>query len=55
MAPRQEKYQHRLSFNLAIGPASKVKSYFDWLGNSVHGFSINALHNKIHRGQNGHG
>ncbi len=47
MAPRQEKHQHRLSFNLAIGPASKVKSYFDWLGNSVHGFSINALHNKI--------
>lgn len=47
MAPRQEKHQHRLSFNLAIGPASKVRSYFDWLGNSVHAFSINALHNKI--------
>ncbi|MBX9688976.1 MAG: transglutaminase family protein [Candidatus Obscuribacterales bacterium] len=47
MAPRQEKFQHRLSFNLAIGPASKVKSYFDWLGNSVHAFSINALHDKI--------
>lgn len=47
MAPRQERQQHRLSFNLAIGPASNVKSYFDWLGNSVHAFSINALHNKI--------
>jgi transglutaminase-like putative cysteine protease len=47
MAPRQEKHQHRLSFNLAIGPASKTRSYFDWLGNSVHAFSINALHNKI--------
>lgn len=47
MAPQQERNQHRLSFNLAIGPASKVKSYFDWLGNSVHAFSINALHNKI--------
>lgn len=47
MAPRQEQHQHRLSFNLAIGPASKVNSYFDWLGNSVHAFSINALHNKI--------
>jgi transglutaminase-like putative cysteine protease len=47
MAPQQEKNQHRLSFNLAIGPASKVKSYFDWLGNSVHAFSINALHNEI--------
>ncbi len=48
MAPRQEAQQHRLSFKLAIGPASKVKSYFDWLGNSVHAFSINALHNRIH-------
>ena len=47
MAPRQEKHQHRLSFSLAIGPASKVRSYFDWLGNSVHAFSINALHNTI--------
>lgn len=47
MAPRQEAHQHRLSFSLAIGPASNVKSYFDWLGNSVHAFSINALHNKI--------
>ena len=47
MAPRQETHQHRLSFGLAIGPAAKVKSYFDWLGNSVHAFSINALHDKI--------
>ncbi len=47
MAPRQENNQHRLSFSLAIGPAAKVRSYFDWLGNSVHAFSINALHNQI--------
>jgi len=47
MAPRQETQQHRLSFKLAIGPASKVTSHFDWLGNAVHAFSINALHNKI--------
>lgn len=47
MAPRQETQQHRLSFELAIGPSAKVKSYFDWLGNSVHVFSINPLHNQI--------
>ncbi|RTL45218.1 MAG: transglutaminase family protein [Candidatus Melainabacteria bacterium] len=47
MAPLQEQYQHRLSFGLDIGPATQVKSYFDWLGNTVHAFSINALHNQI--------
>ncbi len=47
MAPRQELSQHRLSFNLAIGPGAKVNSYFDWLGNTVHAFSVNGLHNKI--------
>jgi transglutaminase-like putative cysteine protease len=47
MAPMQETQQHRLSFELAIGPSSKVKSYFDWLGNWVHVFSINPLHNQI--------
>ncbi len=47
MAPRQETLQHRLSFELGIGPASKVRSYFDWLGNSVHVFSINAMHKQI--------
>lgn len=47
MCPRQEQHQHRLSFNLAIGPAAEVSSYFDWLGNIVHAFSINALHDRI--------
>src|SRR4030095_4834369 len=47
MAPRQETQQHRLSFKLEIGPATKVRSYFDWLGNWVHAFSINALHKRI--------
>lgn len=47
MAPRQETHQHRLSFELGIGPTSKVRSYFDWLGNSVHVFSINGLHKNI--------
>lgn len=47
VAPRQEMYQHRLSFDLAIGPAAQVSSYFDWLGNTVHAFTINAFHDVI--------
>jgi transglutaminase-like putative cysteine protease len=47
MAPLQEQFQHRLSFGLDIGPATTVKSYFDWLGNTIHAFSINAMHNQI--------
>jgi transglutaminase-like putative cysteine protease len=47
MAPRQEMDQHRLSFHLAIGPQSQVSSYFDWLGNTVHAFTINGFHNSI--------
>lgn len=47
VAPRQEQYQHRLSFDLAIGPPTAVTSYFDWLGNTVHHFSINGFHDRI--------
>jgi transglutaminase-like putative cysteine protease len=47
MAPRQESDQHRLSFTLALGPAAQAMSYFDWLGNTVHAFSINQFHKQI--------
>ncbi len=47
VAPRQEMYQHRLSFDLAIGPPAGVSSYFDWLGNTVHHFSVNGFHERI--------
>ena len=47
MAPRQEQDQHRLSFRLAIGPATPVTGYFDWLGNLVHAFTIKAHHERI--------
>src|SRR5947209_17785688 len=47
MVPRQEQDQHRLSFTLAIGPPSSASSYFDWLGNTVHAFTINPSHNQI--------
>ena len=47
MAPRQEQDQHRLSFTLGIGPATSPFSYFDWLGNTVHAFTVNSFHNQI--------
>jgi transglutaminase-like putative cysteine protease len=45
--PRQEQGQHRLAFNLAIGPQTSVSSYFDWLGNTVHAFTVNEPHREI--------
>ena len=47
MAPRQEQDQRRLSFTLAIGPPTSALSYFDWLGNTVHAFTVNAFHRHI--------
>lgn len=47
VAPRQEMYQHRLSFDLGIGPPTALASYFDWLGNTVHAFTVNGFHNQI--------
>ena len=47
VAPRQEQDQHRLSFDLAIGPRAAVSSYFDWLGNTVHAFTVNEFHEAI--------
>jgi transglutaminase-like putative cysteine protease len=47
MCPRQEGDQHRLSFVLAIGPRTQVTSYFDWLGNTVHAFTVNTVHKQI--------
>src|SRR5438045_3780485 len=47
MCPLQEADQHRLSFALAIGPRTSVTSYFDWLGNTVHAFTVNRFHRNI--------
>src|SRR4030095_2721051 len=47
VAPRQEQDQHRLSFDLALGPPASVNSYFDWLGNTVHACTVNDFHNQI--------
>jgi transglutaminase-like putative cysteine protease len=47
MAPRQELDQHRLSFTLAVGPPTAASSYFDWLGNTVHWFTVNSFHKQI--------
>ncbi len=47
MCPRQDQDQHRLSFTLAVGPPTAAFTYFDWLGNSVHWFTVNAFHKQI--------
>ncbi len=47
MAPRQEEDQHRLAFTLSIGPPAPALSYFDWLGNTVHAFTVNGFHKQI--------
>src|SRR3954465_2020157 len=47
VAPRQEQDQHRLSFNLAIGPPTSITGYFDWLGNTVHAFTVSPFHRQI--------
>jgi transglutaminase-like putative cysteine protease len=47
MVPRQEQDQHRLSFTLGIGPSTAVAGYFDWLGNTVHTFSIGPPHRQV--------
>ena len=47
VCPSQVGDQHRLSFDLAIGPAAQVHSYFDWLDNHVHAFTVNGYHDRI--------
>src|SRR4051812_23173305 len=47
VAPRQEQDQHRLSFDLALGPPASVTSYFDWLGNTVHAYTVTGFHKEI--------
>ena len=48
MAPRQEQDQHRLSFTLGDRARRRpALSYFDWLGNTVHAFTVNAFHRQI--------
>lgn len=47
MFPRQEALQHRLSFELKLQPYSTVNSYFDWLGNTVHTFTVNGVHDTL--------
>jgi transglutaminase-like putative cysteine protease len=47
MAPRQVEDQQRLSFALALGPPASVMHHFDWLGNSVHAFAVNDMHQRV--------
>ena len=47
VCPAQVQDQHRLSFDLAIGPATQVSSYFDWLDNLVHAFTVVGYHDHL--------
>lgn len=47
VCPDQAADQHRLSFDLAIGPPTQVSSYFDWLDNLVHTFAVTGYHDRI--------
>lgn len=47
VAPRQDTHQHRLSFDLSVGPPTSVRSYLDWLGNAVHAFNVAGFHDEL--------
>ena len=47
VTPRQDRDQLRLAFELQIGPPASVSRYIDWLGNTVHCFSVTPRHERI--------
>ena len=47
VCPAQAEDQHRLSFDLAIGPPTQVSGYFDWLDNLVHAFTVVGYHDRL--------
>ena len=47
VCPAQLADQVRLGFDLAIGPAAQVHSYFDWLDNPVHAFAVDGWHDRL--------
>jgi transglutaminase-like putative cysteine protease len=47
MQPLSEGIQHCLKFDLALRPAAAIKSYRDYLGNTVHHFDIPASHSQL--------
>jgi transglutaminase-like putative cysteine protease len=47
MQPRTESPQRCLSFSLSVAPRTRVLSYQDYLGNSVHHFDVPQPHSKL--------
>jgi len=47
MLPRTEGAQSCLSFDLSVTPRTQVQSYRDYLGNTIHHFSIPGAHKQL--------
>jgi transglutaminase-like putative cysteine protease len=47
MQPRNEGWQRRHSFDLAINPRARVLHYRDYLGNTVHHFDVPSQHSQL--------
>jgi transglutaminase-like putative cysteine protease len=47
MQPLSEGTQHCLKFDLTLRPSAAIKSYRDYLGNTVHHFNIPASHSQL--------
>src|SRR5580704_9326153 len=47
MHPRTEGGQRCLSFQLSVTPKSKLASYRDYLGNTVHHFNVPGQHRQL--------
>ncbi|MDG2094853.1 MAG: transglutaminase family protein [Phycisphaerales bacterium] len=45
--PRTQSGQVLLDFSLVVGPSTRVTRHEDWLGNTVHWFSITDYHDRI--------
>lgn len=47
MLPRTEGHQSNLSFELSVTPRTQIQSFRDYLGNSIHHFSIPGAHKQL--------
>jgi transglutaminase-like putative cysteine protease len=47
LCPRTDEFQTTLDFRLTTEPRSEVRSFIDWLGNTVHTFDISEPHTRL--------
>ena len=45
--PRTEYHQRCLSFDLLVSPKTRVMSYRDYLGNTIHHFTVPGKHTQL--------